>query len=230
MEKNNINNETPADRLNIVSLKYFKMHKDIADLLGITSGTLGGYLSGRHPITNKFTMRLETSAGISANYILNGIMPMMIDKNRMPIHKGKVPLTSNTEVKTQHGIIKQFILEYDGNKKVFRDNGEGSVVSLVIGDLEEKNTPFMAFNVLDDFEDDYDIAMNSTIILKKNYSEGDVVLYTYDDECKIGIYKDNNVTELKTKIVKPVQEIEIKGRVVGKYEKCRYKTKTGRIF
>ena len=228
-------NETPADRLNAVILKYFKTQLEVALLLGMYRTTLSSYIKGRYNITKKFAMRLQDAVGINAEYILNGTGNMVIDDTQEPYFKSDVPLISKTDTKTLHGIIKRYILEYEGSKKVLRESGEESVVSLALGNLEEKSAPFMAYNSLDEFEEHYNISVGSTIILKKNYVNGDLVLYTYNEqECEIGIFnkKENQITEWKTKAEYKVEDVDIMGRVIGKFEKIKFKgkNKTDRFF
>jgi len=231
MEKNNINNETPADRLGAVIIKYFRTQKDVAKLLEMDEGTLSSYISGRYNITKKFAMRLQTTIGINANYILKGIEPMMIDATRRPIFEGKVPTMSKVDTKVQNGIIKHYILQYEGDKQILKPNGESSVVNLVLGNLEENTTSFQVFNSLLEFTEDYGIPVNATLILKKDYKPNNLVLYNDSEEYKIGILNSEDIiTEIKTKTKYRKEDVEIEGRIIGEYKNIRYNKTTGRIF
>ena len=162
-------NETSADRLNAVIIKYFRTQIEVAELLGITSANLNNYIAKRNNITLKFAMLLQNKTGINASYILNGDdAPMMTDAKRKPVFEGDVPSVSKLDTKTLHGIAKQYILENTGEQQTLKDNGEPSVVNLVLGNLEEKPTPFMILNILPDFEEEYDIPMGAILILKKD--------------------------------------------------------------
>ena len=175
-------NETPTSRLNAVVIKYFDTQKEVADLVGISRGTLNGYLSNKHKITVKFAMRLQNATAINANYILNGIEPMMLNANIEPKFEGDVPNFSNIDTKTLHGITKLFILEYEGNHQVLKSTGDASVVNLVLGNLEENTSPFQVRNNLAEFEQDYNIKEKATLILKKDYIDGDLVLFSKNNK------------------------------------------------
>ena len=141
-------NETPADRLNIVIRKYFTTQAELANLLEIDQGSLSSYISGKNKFTKKFALRLQDVARINSDYLLNENLPMMIDETRKPILDDNIPYTSKTNTKTQHGIIKHYILEYEGSQQILRDTGDASVINVVLGNLEEKIDPFMAKNIL----------------------------------------------------------------------------------
>jgi len=215
--------ETPTNRLDGAIIKYFKTQKEVADLIGITPANLNNYLTNRATITQKLAMRIQDATGISAKYVLKGEGEIMLDKHRKPIFEGEVPFVTKVDTKTQHGITKQFILQYEGNQKILKPNGEGSVIDLVLGSLEDTSISFQIFNTLPEFEEDYGIPITATIILKKNYKDNDLVLYIINDECEMGVYYQGQITELKTKRVYAAETTEIKGRVIGKFENIRYK-------
>ena len=163
-------------------------------------------------------MRLQNATGISAEYILNGTDEMMKDKKIKPLLEGDVPHISNTDSKIKKtGITKQFILQYEGSQQTFKLNGEASVVNLVLGNLEDSTLPFQVINHLPEFEK-YNIPMTATIIVKKEYKNRDFVLYYNGEEFEIGIYNKNKIKEWNTDTLYNIKDVEVKGRIIGKYE------------
>jgi hypothetical protein len=233
-EKDKIIVETPANRLETVIIKYFRTQQEVADLLEVTSGTLNGYVTGRHTLTKKFSMRLQNAAGISAKYLLEGTGTMMLDKNVKALLEGDVPHISDTDTKiTKLGIIKQFVLQDEGSHQSFNPNGEGSVVDFVLGDLKENSLPFRVLQSSKKFAEKYGIAVNTSLILKKDCLEGDWVLFTTNNrQYKVGIFNKDKVIEIKTepKNIYQTDEITIKGRIVGRFEFSICDEKTGNIF
>ena len=202
-----------------------------ADLIEISKGNLSSYISGRYNITNNFVEKLQDLVGINPEYILKGTEPVMLDKTRKPLVEG-VPLNiSKTDTKTQHGITKQYILEDEGNKQTLRPNGESSVVNLVLGNLDDKSYPFQLLQMSEKFATTYNIKNNITLILKKDFLDDDLVLYTINDrKYEMGVFNNDKIKELKTKKTYSIEEVDIIGRVVAKFENIRYNSKTGDFF
>jgi len=215
------NIETPGSRLNIVITKYFQTQQDLANIINVDRSSLSSYINGRYTITKKLVNKMQKTAGINADYILNGNLPMMLDEKRKPI----ITRISKIDAKTQHGIIKQFILQYEGNQHALKPDGEGSVINVVLGNTEEDNQPFRVLNNVIEFEEKYNISISASIILKKNYKDNDLVLYYNGSEYEIGVFYKNKIIEMGTNIEYNANEegIEIKGRVVGKFENIKYK-------
>jgi len=219
--------ETPGDRLNIVITKYFETQKEVSGISGVDTGSLSSYISGRYNITKKLTNKLQKTTGISSDYLLNGNLPMMLDDTRKQI----ISRVSKIDAKQQHGITTHLILQYEGDMQILKFNGESSVVNLVLGNLEETPLPFQVFNNLLEFAEDYDIPLGSTLILKRDYKNKNLVLFTDKENYRLGIYNKKQVTDIKdTSKSYHEDNIDIAGRVVGIYKNIRYNEKTGRIF
>jgi len=225
------NIETAGDRLSIAISKYFGTQALFADVIEVSKGNLSSYISGRYSITKNFAIKLQNLVGINSEYLLNGVEPIMLDKTRKPI-KENVPLhISRTDTKTQHGITKQFILQDEGNQQILKPNGESSIVNLVLGILDDKSSPFQLLLMSDKFAKKYNINNNATLILKKDFVLDDLVLFSINSRrFEMGIFHNAEVKDLKSKQIYSVDEIEIIGRVVAKFENIRYNSKTGDIF
>ena len=220
--------DNAVSRFNKVIIKYFDSQKEVADLVGITPANMSSYTSGKYNLTLKFAMRLQDKAGINATYIMEGgdDSTMMIDSRREPKLKGDIPYFSKLDTKTQQsGITKHFILQYEGNRQSLKPNGDASVVNLVLGSIEDTQFSFQVFNGLPEFEVNYNIPVNATIILKKDYQDNDLVLYHNGFEYGIGVFYDNKITEMNSQKTYNIVDdiIKIKGRVIGKFENIRYK-------
>ena len=224
--------ETPGDRLNIVITKYFQNQQDLANIINVDQSSLSSYINGRYTITKKLANKMQKTAGINADYILNGNLPMMLDEKRKPIVSRISKINAKT---TELGIIKHFILRYEGNQHTLSPDGEGSVINVVLGNIEDDDQPFRVLNNVIEFEEKYNISMSASIILKKNYRDNDLVLYYNGAEYEIGVFYKNKIIEMGTDIGYNINDegIDIKGRVVGKFENIKLKSKnkkTGRIF
>jgi len=173
--------ETAGDRLSIAISKYFGTQALFANLIETSKGNLSSYISGRYNITKNFALKLQNTVGINSEYLLEGEEPIMLDKTRKPIVEN-VPLhISKPDTKTQHGITKQFILQDEGNQQILKQNGEGSIVNLVLGNLDDKSSPFQLLLMSDKFAKMYKFNNNATFILKKDFFTDDLVLYSINN-------------------------------------------------
>jgi hypothetical protein len=136
----------------------------------------------------------------------------------------KIKMSVDTKI-VEQGMTKQFILQYEGSQQILKPNGEASVVNLVLGSLEDNTLPFQVYNSLLDFSENYGIPLTTTLILKKDYKDNDYVLYYNGNKYEIGLFSDNKVTEVTNNTIYKSKDVEIKGRIVGKFENFFFKTK-----
>ena len=227
MEKNNINNETPGDRLLSVITKYFGNQTIFANLINKDKGSLSSYIKGRYNITKKFALDLESLVGINADYILNGNTPIMKDKERKPIHDGvSVPVVRKVDFKTQttqHGFTKQYIMQDEHNETNIKDSGEANIVTLLFGNFKTP-IPLILSHFSIDFGKTYNIPFGSILLFKEKetFEDGDYVLYKKGKKCKIGIYNNNQLIELKENTIENIDNINIFGSLIFKIESFTY--------
>lgn len=206
-----------GQRLDAVIIKYFGTQKMLADLIGVTQANLSGYISGRNNITKKLAMLMQSKAGVNADFLLNGNAPMMLDTSRKPIFDGSVPSVEKMNTKTQHGIIKQYILHDNRQKQRLTENGEASIVHLILDNLTDP-VPFMVLQISQIFAERYKISIGSIMVIRENYIDEDVVLYTKNNQYFLGIYTEGCVVEFSTKIPENSTDVSVVGSVIKKIE------------
>jgi len=199
-----------GDRLNAVIVRYFESQNELSSIIGVDKSSLSSYISGRRPITKKFANKLQKSVGISSDYILNGIGDMMIDNRRSPI----LIHSSNVDSKTFHSMTKQYILRDEGTKQKLVPIGEMNIVNLIFGD----NKKFQSFTILQnssEFARIYDIAVGSILVLEKEYSDEDLILYTEKNKKHyyMGIYDNGKIINKWLSKTHLAEEMEAEGHI-----------------
>ena len=74
---------SPGERLDIVISKYFGKQNEFAKVTNLAPSAVSQYTQGE-TITKKAALDIQKIAGVNADYILNGEMPMMLSEKEMP--------------------------------------------------------------------------------------------------------------------------------------------------
>ena len=73
---------SPGQRLDIVISKYFGKQNEFAEATNLAPHAVSRYTEGE-TITPKAALDIQNFAGVNADYILNGTMPMMLSEKKM---------------------------------------------------------------------------------------------------------------------------------------------------
>lgn len=72
---------TSADRLRAFKSERALTQRALADELGCARGFIGDILQGRQEPSREFARKMLAAYGVSANWLLFGVGPMLIEKN-----------------------------------------------------------------------------------------------------------------------------------------------------
>ena len=204
---NEYKESTPALRLDVIILKYFSKQKILADMCEITYDMMSKYVSGRSRITKKASMKMQDMAGINADFVLNGNLPMMIDetKAKKPYevrYEGNAPVIQSPVDRTKEnfkkenklmnrGIVSNNILSERGCRGITIPQDNINLIDITIDGIEKVDT-FTVQNpvFIEKYKSLFSIKMNSHLVLDLNFHINDYVLVYIDEEFYLALYKD----------------------------------------
>jgi len=238
MEQNNTNINisdykelTPALRLNIVVLQYFGKQKNFADATDINYDMASKYISGYMKITKKAAVKMQDLAGINADFVLNGNLPMMLDETKSAkpydvVYKANVPIiypSSLQPLQKQYetseiskGFVSLNVLETRGNRAFLTPQGKINIVDITINGIQEPSTVLVHdADFIERYKHTFPFKINCYIVLDKDYRLNDLVFLSVDEVFYLAVYEANNIfidCATKKKIaIKTKNDIKIYG-------------------
>ncbi len=222
---------TPGQRLEIVILRYFGKQKTLAEKVGLAANTISKYISGNLSISKATAMRFQDSAGINANYLLNGIEPMILNEEQAVVGKdypirfrGDAPMFPSEIKKKQaekthnRGMIKQYIHVPSGRKKyLLSEHGEVNIIDVVVDGIKE---PIAILMNTPDFCKKYNLNIGSILIMNEFYEDGDIVFVAINEKHYIAELDNDILIDIAddTEII-ITDDIKIIGSVYSKVER-----------
>ncbi|MDR0926715.1 MAG: hypothetical protein LBO69_02980 [Ignavibacteria bacterium] len=180
-----------SGRFEAVIIKYFGKQRLFASAVGVSANTICKYATQELPISQKMAMKWQELAGVNADYILNGVEPMMLDESRIPIYTGKVP--KRIPIRST---IKQYTIGGDNRRAVLNDNGEVNIAKVILGAEGKKPLPVMYKVINQDFCNAYNFKYGTDlIIVEMSAVDGDTVLVETNGQYRLCEYRNKKLTD-----------------------------------
>jgi len=199
--------QTPALRLKMVILQYFKTQKILSAKVAIPPDTLSRYVKGRLVITEKAAIQMQDLAGISADFILNGNLPMMLDeaKSAKPYevkYQGKAAISEFSQLdaefdtaESNRGFVPRSVLDDSwGNRDNLTQQGKVNVIDNYINGLKNARLiGVQSVKFVERYKSVFALKLNCDIILEKNYRINDDVFVRIDEVFYLAMYKNEKI-------------------------------------
>jgi len=194
---------TPAFRLKMVIMQYFKTQKILSIKIAMPPDVLSKYITGRLNITEKVAMQMQDLAGINAEFLLYGNLPIMVDgatgaKPYDAKYNAPAPIPNfyreHDKIETSRGVLDHCIIDYKGSKEVLLPQGTMNVVNIAVNGIENglsicPTTP----EFVEKYKHIFAMKINSYLILDKKYDIDEDILVVIDNYLYLAIYKDDNI-------------------------------------
>jgi len=195
--------EVGARLRNVIDV-YFGNQKKFAEYSKLNSSALSDYINGRNLISDKTATRLQNTINISKEYLLHGVLPMILDDNIKPLIARAdvvVKQTSLNQLQQQYdtmesyrGFIQNYVFEARGQRETIIAQGKINIVDVTINGLENAiSVSIQSPEFVEKYKSVFALKLNCSIILDKNYRIKDDVFMSVDDDFYLAIYKNENM-------------------------------------
>ena len=167
------------------------------------------YANGRITITEEAVIKMQDLAGINADFILNGNLPMMLDEAKAgkPYdikYKGPAPVIKHAALKTieqqqeitekTRGIIPHSILETRGRKGVLIPQGKINIVDVTINGIQEPSGIIVKdYIFIEQYKSVLLLKTDCLLVLDKSYYVDDYVFISVDGIFGLAFYQENDI-------------------------------------
>ncbi len=213
---------TIGRRLESIILTFFDSQVKFSEKTHLTESVISEYISGNRKITDRAAIKMQELAGINANYLLNGIEPMMIadvkpEKSYKPKYQGDIPRANNT-LDVTRSLATYLNLTKSARKEHLDSTGKGDIVDIMFDGIRN---PIMIMISSDDFCKKYNVENGAIIIINESYTNGDIVLASIDNTKHVlGEYAKTKLIDLADKTEIPItDDIRIIGMAYRKTER-----------
>lgn len=217
----------PSFRLKLVIMQYFKQQKILSAKSGIPSDTLSKYVTGRLDISENTAMQLQDLAGINADFLINGNLPMMLEGVEIETpyvvkYPGPPPIPNSYKeydaTETTRGIMPYSVLDVQGRRDILLAQGRYNIADIAVNGIEQGHSITIQIpQFIEKYKSIFPLKLNCYIILNKNYNVGDDVFVSIDDIAYLATYENNNTfIDCATDKEIPIQD-KRKTIIIGSY-------------
>jgi len=176
---------------------YFETQKKLAEISSIPVSSINEICSGKKKLNLKIAIKLQEMAGINANYLLNGVEPMMITndavKSYQPKYHGALPIKAqSTTLDLSRSITDYYVLIGANQNEHLDMKGKVDIVNVAFDGILK---PFLIAVYSMDFCKKYNLPFGSDIVINEFYEEGHTVLALVDNFFIKAKYANNKLID-----------------------------------